>query len=260
LVLVGRSRLPEPEPPEVAALADRASLRNHLIQTMRRDNPAVLPAEIERALLRILKDRQIRANLEEMQRAGSSIEYHAVDVRDPEQFGTLIDRIYDRHGQLDGVLHGAGVIADSLIGQKSLSAFSEVVATKVQSALVFSEKLRRESLKFFVLFSSISGRFGNAGQIDYSAANEYLNKLAAHLDAQWPGRVVAVNWGPWNGGMVSDELRRLYQRNGMELIPLEGGSRALLDELAHCGAKKPEVLLACNMKSLAAAAGVGVRG
>lgn len=260
LVLVGRSPLPGPEPPELAAAPNKTALRRVLIEQMRRENPAVPPAKVERALVRLMKDRQIRENLAAMRQAGATVEYHALDVRDRQQFGALIDTIYARHGRLDGVLHGAGVIADNLLAQKSPTAFTDVVSTKVESARILVEKLRSDSLQFLVLFSSISGRFGNAGQIDYSAANEYLNKLAVHLQSQWPGRVVAINWGPWDGGMVSEELRRLYRNHAIEPIPLAAGCQALLDELSPSSPRRPEIVLACSLPNLVKFAGVGVAG
>jgi NAD(P)-dependent dehydrogenase (short-subunit alcohol dehydrogenase family) len=252
LVLLGRSPLPGPEPPELQGLDGPASLRKHLIATMRRENPSVLPATIERALLRVLKDRQIRANLAALQQAGSPVEYHAMDVRDGPRLAALIDRIYQDYGRLDGVIHAAGVIEDSLIGRKTPESFAHVFSTKVDPAIVLAHKLRAESLKFLAFFSSVAGRFGNAGQIDYAAANEYLNKLAAHLDAQWPGRVVAINWGPWDAGMISDELRRLYAARGISLIPLAEGARMFVDELKRRKDSQPEVLISCSLRAIAA--------
>ena len=67
----------------------------------------------------------------------------------------------------------------------------------------------RTSLRFLVLFSSVSGRFGNRGQADYAAASEVLGRLAHELDRRWPARVVAIDWGPWRAaGMVSPWLER----------------------------------------------------
>jgi len=253
LVLLGRSPLPGPEPPELEGLRDRASLRKHLIATMRRENPSVVPAIIERAMDRVLKDRQIRANLAEIQQAGSAVEYHALDVRDGAKLAALIDGIYQKHGRLDGVIHAAGIIEDALISRKTPESFANVFATKVESAIVLANVLRPESLKFLVFFSSVAGRFGNAGQIDYAAANEYLNKLAAHLDAQWPGRVVAIDWGPWDAGMISEELRRLYASRGISLIPLDAGTRMFLNELRRRKDARPEVLISCSLRAIEAA-------
>ncbi len=97
------------------------------------------------------------------------------------------------------------MIQDKLIRDKTLGSFDAVLGTKLDGALNLARLLEPEALRFAALFSSIAGRFGNAGQSDYAAANEVLNKLALWLDRRWPGRVVAMNWGPWSGvGMVSD--------------------------------------------------------
>jgi NAD(P)-dependent dehydrogenase (short-subunit alcohol dehydrogenase family) len=159
-----------------------------------------------------------------------------VDVRDAAAFGGLIDRIYQTWGRIDGVIHGAGVIEDQRLVDKEPASFARVFSTKADSAVVLAQKLRPEGLKFLAFLSSVAGRFGNAGQVDYSAANEYLNKLACHLNRQWPGRVVALNWGPWNGGMVSPELARLMTARSVGLIAPEQGAKAFLEEI-RCGDK-----------------------
>ncbi|PPC86893.1 MAG: erythronolide synthase, partial [Methylocystis sp.] len=111
LVLVGRSPMPEAEPEATRSL-ERAALRQFLIGEARARNAKVKPAEIESGIKRILKDRQIRDNIAAMRSAGAQVEYHALDIRDGDAFGRLIDSIYDRYGRIDGVLHGAGVIDD----------------------------------------------------------------------------------------------------------------------------------------------------
>ena len=233
LILVGRSALAgpeEPEGPQTKGL-DKMARRNVLFENARHTQPTVLPAEIERRVNRILKDREIQANLDACKAAGAMVEYHSLDVRDPQQFGGFIDNLYERFGRIDGVVHGAGVIEDKRIPDKTLASFANVFRTKVDSALTLAHKLRPDSLKFLIFFGSVSGRFGNAGQVDYSAANEMLNKLADHLAGRWPARVVCINWGPWDAGMVSDDLRRVYASRGIELISVEDGTRAFLDEL-----------------------------
>ena len=92
LILVGRSALPEPESPRTAGL-DRAALRKSFLEDARRRGEPVRPAEIERTVNRLLKDRSIRANLEACRAAGATVEYHAIDVRDTKRFGRLIDEI-----------------------------------------------------------------------------------------------------------------------------------------------------------------------
>lgn len=249
LVLVGRSPLPESESPRTCGL-DRAALRKLLLDEARARGGPVVPAEMERVIHRILKDREIRINLDACTAAGAAVEYHALDVRDTESFGDLIDNLYARFGRIDGVIHGAGIRDDRRIRDKTLGSFTAVFRTKVDSAWTLARKLRPDRLKFLAFFGSVSGRFGNAGQVDYSAANEALNKLADFLHRRWPGRVVCLNWGPWQGGMVSAELRRLYAAAGVQLVPVEEGVAAFLAELRRtdrCGA---EVVLARGVERL----------
>jgi NAD(P)-dependent dehydrogenase (short-subunit alcohol dehydrogenase family) len=250
LVLVGRSPLPDEEPDEISGL-NAQQLRLHLIAERKASGQPLVPAQIEQNLKRLLKDRQILENLRLLEATGATVEYHSLDVRDAETFGGLIDDVYRRFGRLDGVIHGAGVIEDKLIRDKTPQSYANVFSTKVDSALVLAQKLRPESLKFLVFFSSVSGRFGNNGQCDYSAANEFLNKLADDLDRKWPGRVVAVNWGAWDAGMVSDELRKIYASRNIHLIPVPDGVRFLEHELRLAGHREPEVVVACSVPQLA---------
>jgi NAD(P)-dependent dehydrogenase (short-subunit alcohol dehydrogenase family) len=142
------------------------------------------------------------------------------------------------------------VVEDRKLKDKTPESFAHVFQTKVRPALVLARTLRPESLKFLAFFSSVSGRVGNAGQADYSAANECLNKLAAHLDREWPCRVVAMNWGPWDCGLISDALRAAYTERGIRLIPPGAGSRACIDELRLRDTRAPEVVLACDARRI----------
>jgi NAD(P)-dependent dehydrogenase (short-subunit alcohol dehydrogenase family) len=252
LVIVGRSPLTtrEDEPVELRDLADEAELRKSLIRS-RNGSSETTPARIEQELRRILKDRAIRNNLEALRAAGSRVEYRALDVRDEDALAAFIEEAYRHHGRIDGVIHGAGVVEDRWLKDKTPESFERVFQTKVKPAMVLARVLRPAGLKFLSFFSSVSGRFGNAGQADYSAANECLNKLAVHLDREWPGRVVAMNWGPWDCGLISDALRTAYTQRGIELIPVVAGSQAFIEELSRGDARAPEVVLACNARGLA---------
>ncbi|MFQ5719712.1 MAG: SDR family NAD(P)-dependent oxidoreductase [Acidobacteriota bacterium] len=255
LILVGQSPRPGDEPPAWENAGDRSALRDIVLAQMQAGDPAVTPARVEKRLDDILRDRAIRDNLRAFEAAGAEVEYHAVDVRNARVFGAFIDDVYRRHGRIDGVIHGAGRIEDRWLRDKTLESLGRVFETKVNGALVLARKLRPASLRFLVFFASVSGRFGNAGQTDYSAANECLNKLARHLDHRWPGRVVSVNWGPWDAGMISEGLRVAYRERGIGLIPVSSGVRSLIDELTRPEASQAEVILACTPERLAAPAG-----
>lgn len=252
LILVGRSAMPEPESPVTRDINNPAELKQVLIGELRAKNSGkIRPIDVDRVVKRILKDRDIRANLAAMKAAGAQVEYHALDLRDADAFGALIDGIYAKRGRIDGVLHGAGIIDDKLVKDKSLESFASVYRTKVVPAQIMASKLKPESLKFLVLFSSIAGRFGNAGQCDYSAANEVLNKLADRLSHRWPQvHSVSINWGPWAAGMVSEELLKLYAARDILPIPLDSGTNHCLEVLEHGDRGESEILIAASLERI----------
>jgi NAD(P)-dependent dehydrogenase (short-subunit alcohol dehydrogenase family) len=204
---------------------------------------AVTPAWIETECRALLKARDIRSAIAMIEGHGATAEYIACDVRDQDAFEALIAGLYDRFGRIDGVLHGAGVIEDKLILDKTVHSFDNVTRTKTESAFALSRALRPESLKFLVFFTSVAGRFGNRGQGDYGAANETVSKLARVLDARWPGRVTAVSWGPWDsGGMVSPEIKAQFDAMNIEPIDPRLGVRALEFEITRGDASACEVV------------------
>lgn len=249
-VLVGRTAIPSDESPALRLLEDAAAIRQHFIAESRARGLSVSPAQIERNVQAVLRDREIRRNIAAISVHASEVDYRAVDVRDDAEFAGLIESIYKEWGRIDAVIHGAGLIEDKLIRDKTPESFDRVFGTKVDSARTLVRCLRPETLKYLVFFSSISGRFGNVGQADYSAANEYLSKLARKLDSEWPARVVAIAWGPWDGGMVSGELRRMYLSRGIQPIPASAGADAMVNEM-RLRKGPPEILLGCNIRQIA---------
>ncbi|MEM0964106.1 MAG: SDR family NAD(P)-dependent oxidoreductase, partial [Bacteroidota bacterium] len=228
LELVGRTPEPAGEPDaDLADAGDAMAVRTALIARGMSD-----PGAIERACRRTLAEREIRETLRAIRDAGGTVTYHAVDVRDAEAFGALIDGVYDAYGRLDGIVHGAGILDDKLAKDKEIAAFDRVFGTKVDGALTITRHVRSD-IRFIAFFGSVSGVFGNRGQSDYAAANALLDTLARRLDRQLDGRVVSLDWGPWaGGGMVSPELEREYARQGVGLIPPAEGIAALFDEIA----------------------------
>jgi acyl transferase domain-containing protein/NAD(P)H-dependent flavin oxidoreductase YrpB (nitropropane dioxygenase family)/NAD(P)-dependent dehydrogenase (short-subunit alcohol dehydrogenase family)/acyl carrier protein len=232
MILVGASEMPQEESADTAGLTDAAAIRGVLLKRLRSGGQAVKPAQVETAYQRLSRDREIRRNLAEISAAGAPVEYHSVDVRDETAFSSLIDKIYARHGRIDVVVHGAGIIEDKLIRDKTPASFDRVVHTKADSSFILLQKLRFADLKCLVFMSSISAALGNRGQADYAAANGIMNGIASTLAAENPGLAVALNWGPWDrAGMVSESVRDQFLVSGVQMIDCDAGIRVVLDAI-----------------------------
>ncbi len=244
LVLAGIETWPEgDESPATAGVTDERQLKAALIEQMKQEGKKFSLPEVERAYRTLLRDREMRRNVALLEQAGSTVHYHQVNVMDPAAFEGLIDKVYEEFGRIDGMIHGAGIIDDKLVKDKTPASFDRVFDLKADSSFMLSRKLKSDSLKFLVFFSSMAGRFGNRGQCDYAATNEVMCKLAAHLDNKWPGRIVAVNWGPWaTTGVASAEVQKQLAERGVQIIPLDGGPRVLNRELRYGGKGDAEIV------------------
>ena len=248
-VLVSRAALPGPEDAASMPHADAASLRRHFLKDAATGGTRPTPAKIEAKVQGVLRDREIRANLADFSALGATLDAHTCDVREEGQVAALLDALYARHGRIDAVLLGAGLIEDKLVVDKTRESLDRVFDTKVDGAFFFARHLRPQSLRFLALFSSVAGRYGNRGQADYAAANEILNRLAWQLQARFGSttKVVSVNWGAWarttHGlGMLTPETTRQFRERGLKLIEPEPGGRFLVDELLFAPPDEVEVI------------------
>ncbi len=231
LVLLGRTPEPEPEPFWMQGLQEENEIRQALLRE-EFSSSSTRPAEAEKRLRNLLAAREVRNTLQALRDLGAPAAYVSVDVRDPVRLRAVISEARDRFGPIRGLIHGAGVLEDRLILDKTLEQFDRVMGTKLGGFLALREALADEELRLLVLFSSVTARFGNRGQADYAMANEALNKLARAEAQRRPGcRVVAVNWGPWDCGMVTPAIRREFERRGVELLSASQGAASLIAEL-----------------------------
>lgn len=248
LILTGRSSLPEAEAVETADLDDANALRKHFVALVRTGAIKLTPADIQRSVNSILGIREMRANIADLRGGGATVEYHNVDVTDETALRKLISDVERRYGRIDGVVHGAGVIEDKLLAQKTSDSWSRVVDTKVMGLLLLQKLLNPAALKFFTVFSSVAGRYGNSGQSDYATANELMNRLCVALQARWPKVAVrALCWGPWGAtkfgsGMVTAETEAKFETRGVFLVGASMGRKLFKDEIAQVPGGAVEII------------------
>ncbi len=238
-VLLGRTPLQGDDFDLYAGFAEEGALKKEILS--RRFQGKASPKDLQRAASEVGSQREIRATLSALSEAGVEAIYRACDVRDRDQLEACLADVQENLGVPTCVIHGAGVLADRKIEEKTDEQFQQVFGTKIDSLVNLCGLL--PDLKAMVFFSSVTARFGRPGQIDYCMANEVLNKFAQLESRRRPRcKVVAMGWGPWDGGMVTPSLAREFQRIGVGLIPIEAGAQAVVDELSHHGSVQAEVL------------------
>jgi hypothetical protein len=231
-VLLGRTALSE-EPEELRSIADEAGLKRALLQRAQAEGRKPTPAELNTQMSALLAMREIHQTLAALKVAGSEARYVAVDVTDASALTAALKPVRKEWGPITAVVHGAGVLADKRIEEKTDAQFDRVFDTKVSGLRALLAATAKDPLTALCLFSSVAARSGNLGQCDYAMANEILNLVACAESARRGAScaVRAIGWGPWEGGMVTPSLKSHFQQMGVGLIPLDVGAKRFVEEM-----------------------------
>jgi NAD(P)-dependent dehydrogenase (short-subunit alcohol dehydrogenase family) len=222
----------------------REELQNRAISYFNEKGEKSTPKELQRLIAQVLSHREIQGTLDAIQSFGGEAVYISADVTDEKSLAKEIQAAEKKLGSVTGVIHGAGNLADKLIENKTGNDFDLVVNTKVKGLRSVIESIDPQKLEFLVLFSSVAGFFGNAGQADYALANEVLNKSAHILRKSLPNcRVISINWGPWDAGMVSPQLKKYFESQNIPLIQTEDGVQTLINEITGEAHPVPQVVV-----------------
>ncbi|WP_367387404.1 amino acid adenylation domain-containing protein [Bacillus vallismortis] len=195
----------------------------------------------------VLSERK-KNELETLRSMGAEVVYREADVSDQRAVRRLMKEIKEKYGTLNGIIHGAGSIKDHFIVHKSNEEFQEVLQPKVSGLFHVDECSKDFPLDFFILFSSVSGSLGNAGQADYAAANTFMDAFAAYrrslaVSKERFGSTISFNWPLWEeGGMqVGAEVeQRMLKTMGMVPMPTDSALEAFYQGIAS---DKPQVFV-----------------
>ena len=163
VALIGRTAMPERDAWDALLVDEAATPRAHAIRAAR-----------------------------EIEAAGGIVRFVAADVTDRAALAAALEAVREAFGGIDGVFHGAGVIADAPLSAKSLAEARAVMAPKVDGGRLLAEMLPAGTVDLFAVFSSSSVQIAPAGQVDYVAANAYLEALAGSRPDG-----LAIEWGVW---------------------------------------------------------------
>jgi acyl transferase domain-containing protein/NADP-dependent 3-hydroxy acid dehydrogenase YdfG len=231
LVLLGRTVLAE-EPACCAGATGEVEITQALIADAREAGQAPSPAEIRAIARHVLAVREVRTSMRALQEAGAQVSYFPVDVRDEAAVARTLAEVRATIGPVRGLVHGAGVLADKLIADKTDDQFDFVFDAKVSGLRALLAATAQDPLSCIFLFSSVVAQEGNPGQADYAMANEILNHVACAERARRGSSctVRSIGWGPWDGGMVTPSLRDHFASRGVPLLAAEAGRSAFIAE------------------------------
>ncbi len=230
IVILGRTALAD-EPAALAKVTDDAGLKRALLQAAQAAGRKVTPAEIGAEVGKLQANREIRQTLAAMRAAGSDVKYVPADIQDARSLNAALDTVRAEWGPVTGFVHGAGVLADKLVAEKTQDQFDRVFDTKVGGLRALLAATANDPLTFVCMFASVAARTGNLGQCDYAMANEVLNKVAQTMAKKRGILAKSIGWGPWEGGMVTPGLAKRFAEMGVALIPLDVGARMFVDEV-----------------------------
>lgn len=227
-ILLGRSEVIENEPDFARDCLEEPVLKKAIMQHLLTQGEKPTPMSVQKVYHKIVSSREIKATLQAIAATGATAEYINVDVTNVSELQQKLASV----GKITGIIHGAGNLADKLIEKKTDQDFEKVYTAKVQGLENLLACVDPKQLEHLVLFSSVAGFYGNMGQSDYAIANEILNKSAHLIKQNNPQcHVVAINWGGWDSGMVTPELKKAFAERGIDIIPVDVGTKMLVNEL-----------------------------
>ena len=185
------------------------------------------------------RSRDVYVTIKTIEETGNEASYHSVDVMNTEgleELGSSLGR------PITGIIHGAGLEDSKLVAAKDYNVFDNVIRVKIDGwqSLLMAVEASGGELRFASCFTSVSGRFGNNGQTDYSAANSVLDAEMARLTASGKCRAVAIAWTGWRdvGMATRGSFQAVFDAAGIDTISVEKGVELFVGEALQGGKRR----------------------
>ena len=241
--------VPEPDPANEDVKrfgTDKEALKRDLAARFKAAGKRVTPAMIEKELASLERAHAAQSAIDAVRAAGGTPYYCSVNLTDAEAIANIIDQVRQRHGRIDVLLHAAGLERSHFLPDKDAKEFNLVFDVKADGWFNLLKAIGDMPLGATVAFSSVAGRFGNAGQCDYSAANDLLCKISSSFRTSRPAtRGIVIDWTAWGGiGMATrGSIPKMMELAGIDMLPPEAGVPFIRRELTS-GGTRGEVVVA----------------
>jgi acyl transferase domain-containing protein/acyl carrier protein len=240
--------VPEPDgndPDLKLFVSDKDALKRILFARIQQRGERATPALVEKEMAALERAQAAASAIAAVQAAGGTARYFSVNLTDPDAVAKVVDQVRAGSGRIDVMLHAAGIERSHLLPDKTPGEFDLVFDVKTIGWFNLLRAIGDMRLGATVAFSSVAGRFGNAGQTDYSSANDLLCKLTSNLRAARPGtRGIVLDWSAWGGiGMATrGSIPKMMELAGIDMLPPDAGIPLIRRELT-AGATRGEIVV-----------------
>ncbi|MHC5744956.1 MAG: type I polyketide synthase [Nostoc sp.] len=167
--------------------------------------------------------------VKEIEDLGAEVLVVSADVSNIENMQSVITRTQQQFGQLNGIIHAAGIPGGGVIQRKTQAEAESILAPKVKGTVVIDSLVKDIQLDFFILVSSSTSILGDFGQVDYCGANAFLDAFAHRNTSKHGKFTTSINWDAWQeiGMAVNTGVPQHLQESRIEelkqgILPNEG--------------------------------------
>jgi acyl transferase domain-containing protein/acyl carrier protein/NAD(P)-dependent dehydrogenase (short-subunit alcohol dehydrogenase family) len=230
---------PDPADPDLQRFtSDKEGLKRDIFERLKARGERVTPVMVEKEMAVLERSHAALIALDAVKRAGGVAHYYSVNLLNAAAVAAVMQEIARTSGRIDVLLHAAGVEASHLLPDKKPGEFDLVFDVKSDGWFNVLSNLGQMPLGAALVFSSIAGRFGNAGQTDYSSANDLLCKCISSFRTARPRtRGIAIDWTAWSGiGMAArGSIPAVMKQAGIDMLAPEAGIPVVRRELVVGG-------------------------
>jgi acyl transferase domain-containing protein/acyl carrier protein len=232
---------PDPELPDLKRFAtDKDGLKRDLFARIQARGERATPALVEKELAALERAQAACSAIAAVQAAGGTAHYFSVNLTDAHAVAKVIKQLREQSGRIDVLLHAAGTERSHFLPDKTPAEFDLVFDVKSDGWFNLLHAIGDMPLGATVAFSSIAARFGNAGQTDYSSANDLLCKITSSFRTTRPAtRGIVIDWSAWGGiGMATrGSIPKMMELAGIDMLPPEAGIPLIRRELTAGGTR-----------------------
>ncbi len=228
---------------------DKEALKLDLVARLKARNNKATPVMVEKELAALERAFSAKSAIDAVQAAGGTAHYFSVNLTDAESVSAIIEQVRQRSGRIDVLLHAAGVERSHFLPDKDQKEFDLVFDVKADGWFNLLKAIGEMPLGATVAFSSVAGRFGNAGQSDYSAANDLLCKITSGFRSSRPQtRGIVIDWTAWGSiGMATrGSIPQMMELAGIDVLSPAAGVPFIRRDLT-CGRTCGEVVVGTRL-------------